>query len=217
MLYRVALPTALALLWLGCDSDTTPASTPKPEAAEPVVASPSAAPDSDDRELDVQPAVAAKGIAHDLEDPDRPKPSPTNPTRPIDPVPADGATLLTIEARTPAVTKGKLTQNVGPALPNGRVVPMLATGCVAPCWQPLPIWPKTPEETSVGFTLYRGRGSSVDGATKLGAFQVDSVPKPKPGTHAEVVVGVGIVDGKIVAHATLRATGAALPLRASDK
>ncbi|MBL4683093.1 MAG: hypothetical protein JKY37_00775 [Nannocystaceae bacterium] len=160
--------------------------------------------------------MATKPVAHDLENPDRPKPKPSNPIRPIDPVPTDGAALLTVEARTPAAAKGKLTQNVGPALPGGRVAPTLAVGCAAPCWQPLPIWPKTPEETSVSFTLYRGKGSLVEGAKKLGTFQVHAVPKPKPGTHAEVIVGIGVVDGNLVAHATLRATGAVLPLRASD-
>lgn len=151
----------------------------------------------------------------DMEDPDRRKTKREDAVPPVDPKPGEATTLLTIEQGSPAGRGGKVAQSVGLELPGDRFAPTLSSGCALPCWQPIPMWPKDPTETTVDFTLFRGKGPTTSGATKLGRYRVSSVPKAEPGSHSEVVVGLGIVDGSIVAHAKLRATGAALPLAAA--
>lgn len=135
---------------------------------------------------------------------------------PIDPVPAAGAELVTLEAKSPAVKGGQLVENVGVAAVAGRFAPNLAVGCKAPCWQPAPMWPKKPTESTVEFEVFRGKSLMTKDAKSLGKYRVASVPAPTDSPRTEVVVGFGVENGAIVAHAKVRATGAVLPLERVD-
>lgn len=135
---------------------------------------------------------------------------------PLDPTPGEDAKLVTVEAKSPAVKGGQLVENVGVAAVAGRFAPNLAVGCKAPCWQPAPMWPKDPTESTVEFEVFRGKTPMTKDAKNLGKYRVTSVPAPTGSSRTEVVVGFGVVDGAIVAHAKVRATGAELPLERVD-
>ncbi len=205
-----------ALVWGGCDSDSAKPAAPPAEVADEAAKSDSKARDAEpaskpDAEAKAQPDPNRP--AKDMEDPDnQSQPDPAKAKPAVDPSPGPGATLTTVEANTPAAKAGKVAHNVGIALPGGRIAPALAKGCALPCWQPLPMWPKTADDTSVDFTLRRATGTKTSGGAELGTFRVGSVPKPPAGTHSEVIVGLGIVDGAIAVHAKLRDTGEPLPL-----
>ena len=135
---------------------------------------------------------------------------------PLDPAPGEGTKLVTIEAKSPAVKGGQLVENVGLAAVAGRFAPNLAIGCKAPCWQPAPMWPKKPTESTVEFEVFRGKTLMTKDGRSLGKYRVTSVPAPTESRRTEVVVGFGVENGAIVAHAKVRATGAELPLERVD-
>jgi len=132
----------------------------------------------------------------------------------LDPVPGASVKLVTVEAKSPAVKRGKLVAHVGFGLPGGRLAPVMGIGCEAPCWSPAPMWPSGKTETSLEFTLYRNAHATTEGAKLLGKYSVNSIPASTSGKHTEVVLGLGTVDGAIVMHAKLREGGAPLPITA---
>lgn len=211
---RFAGILGLVVVVTACDASKPDANANKAEPTDN--AATAAKPDADPK---AEPAATPKSAAPndgrpavDMEDPDRKVEPPDNPVPPLDPKPAKSTTLVTVEASSAAAKADKLVQNVGLETFGQRLAPILATGCEAPCWQPAPMWPSSADETFVDFKLYRGKGQTTKGATMLGTFRVSEIPKPKAGPHSEIVVGLGVVDGAVVAHAKLRATGASLPL-----
>lgn len=149
-------------------------------------------------EVDAQPEGAPKAAA------------------PLDPTPGENTKLVTVESSSAAVEGEQLVENVGVAAVAGRFAPNLAAGCKTPCWQPAPMWPKTPSESTIDFEVFRGKTLLTKDAKRLGAFRVTSVPAPTDSPRTEVVIGFGVADGAIVAHARVRATGAELPLERVD-
>lgn len=179
-------------------------------AKEPASAAPTARPDTN-ADRSQGPAEAEPKPVHAIDSTQEAMPEPSQP-KPLDPTPTASTTVLTLEAATPAARGGKIVLNVGVPVPGGRVAPTLSIGCALPCWQPIPMWPKRPEDDTVEFSLMRASATSGEEAHDLGTYVVGSVPAPPAGTRAEVVVGIGVVDGDLVAHARLRSTGVAVPL-----
>ena len=197
---RLLLVAALGLV-AACDDnkDEDDKAAPAPEAqvegAKEASPKPQRKLDPPPEEVDAEPKGKPKALSAAL-----------------DPSPGEGTTLVTLEAKSPAVKGGQLVENVGVAAVAGRFAPNLAVGCKAPCWQPAPMWPKDPTESTVEFEVFRGKTLMTKDAKSLGKYRVTSVPAPTDASRTEVVVGFGVENGAIVAHAKVRATGAALLL-----
>jgi len=200
---------AMLGLLAGCDEtdakpdDAAPADEAKPEQA---------------KSADETKAKAERKVHHlppEEVDGKQPEPEgkPKAETRPLDPKPSASSKLLTLEDRSPAVKGGMLVENVGVAAMAGRFAPNLAAGCEAPCWQPAPMWPKQPTESTIEFEVFRGKTLLTKDAKRLGKFRVTGVPT---GARTEVVVGFGVQDGAIKAHAKVRSTDAELTLEPVD-
>ena len=231
---RADIASALAV-WVvlglaACDSQDKPEPTPPTKSsatptakaeggegggdavAEPTPEPTTAAPRLDSDDGADAPAPAEPEIGGD---PDA-GPAPDGAGAPkLDPVPGPAVKLVTVEAKSPAVKRGKLVEHVGFGLPGGRMAPVMGIGCEAPCWSPAPMWPLGQTETSLEFTLYRNAHATTQGAKLLGKYTVNSIPPASSGKHTEVVLGLGTVDGAIVMHAKLRETDAALPIVAA--
>ena len=122
---------------------------------------------------------------------------------------------LTAEARSPAVIRGRLVEDVGIETLGGVFTPLLERGRAVPCEVSETFSTATDNQREIEIRLFRGIAKLAHDAKRLGRFAITDIP---PGPRGTIIVTVSISvasDGSISLDAREK-TGRPVHLRRRD-